>query len=234
MGAQAGSPRRRWRAPGSEQAAGARTHYEITIPIDCTGGAAPSNLKAELTTTTTTALPTAIGTATARLENAEYESFSIIEIEATPELTAYLPVTMFEVYYQNALWEREPYGYGSRGAIRLSEISTPEPEIEGRPTLCGKEANEAVTRTFEIRAHVAGAETDPSPLTVDVPLRCVPRRWPLPTVSADGGTDTPSSNATADDGGGCAVGSTMTSSSAGVASCGTLMAFAFLARRRRR
>lgn len=215
------------------KALSAETEYEGAIPFRCENVSTPDelSLNLRLQTGTTTALPSSIGSVAARLRSDRAdEGVSVIEIAASPELAAYLPLTMFEVYDGSTLRATVPYGNAGTAEADIARF-----ELRALESSCdaNADADAVLTRSLEIRAHVAGAATDPAPLTANVPARCVRDPAPSPPRS-DGGTDTPSSNASADDGGGCTVGASGTSVGAQLASFGLLVLVAAFVRRRPR
>lgn len=156
-------------------------------------------------------LPSTIGSATAEITLKTYASSDIV-ITPSAELAAYLPVTMLEIYHGATPWGVSPYGasvtagssdirlqVGIHGGFGASNVS-----------LCAESDTAVHLEHMQVRAHVAGAATDPAPLEVDVPIDCTPApvapARPNDAGSSDTGPDDPgATNAGAVAHGGCAL-----------------------------
>jgi len=163
------------------------TSYTLTTDVNCVGASASfqkSNAEVKFATVGTVPLPTTTGSAAAKLMGDKYR---LTEIAITPsaELAAYLHVTRLEAYIGGQPWGAVRYGdlaIGS-GVVRV--------EMGRHGLSLSSFGSTARTEKVELRPHVAGAETDPEPIVVDVPIDCSAYDvWVNPGPS-DAGPDDP-------------------------------------------
>jgi hypothetical protein len=125
------------------------------------------------------ALPTQSGTIAVGAD-APGTNFTPLTLTPSAELAAYLAVTLVDFVVDGEVWAQLPYGslaiendvvalnvsgYNVTGSVGQA--------ITGKAPLCVANENVIKSKRFELRPHVAGATTDPAPITVDVPLDCV-------------------------------------------------------------
>lgn len=188
--------------------------YTLTGDIDCKGastGLTDSSFSGNFKTGASVQLPTITEIATVRVLDGEFPASEIL-IAASPELVAYLPLTRFDAYVAGALWSSVDYGnvVADRGVIALQlDRDQLAPGTTGR-NLCPEGETGVTTVEIEIRPHVAGAETDPRPVSAAVPIDC---RSYERSRSNDAGPDDPGANSTASGTGGCATGARTSSGS---------------------
>jgi hypothetical protein len=153
--------------------------YEAVLAIDCAGVDTTSTVR--FATTEPSPLPTAMGSISTRA--GEAESSAEILIDATPELLAFLPVTMFEI--ETRLGRVVAAGYGDAQLADGKRVSVKTPPSFPYPldTLCAERERGTYIESMSLHAHVAGAETDPPAAAFDIAITC-PRGASQPEPSA--------------------------------------------------
>jgi hypothetical protein len=178
-----------------------RTSYSLTVDVDCsTGRKAP--LVTSFFTTDATPLPTESGSATARPSGLN-DGITYVDIVPTPELEAYLAVTMFEVAVGGDAWGTLPYDGIRREQGGVRRIWMSGARVGGSTafrSLCEPGDDRIKTEAVEVRPHVAGAARDPEPIRVDVPIDCT-KNAALPDGDGPGDAGVDGAGA---GGGGCA------------------------------
>lgn len=169
----------------------ADTAFEATFAVDCAG--IDTTTTARFTTGGPKDLPTTIGTVTTRAGDAP-QGIELL-VDATPELLAFLPVTMLEIETRVGFVLVASYGQaqpadGDRVRVRTPAVFPLE--------LCAANDVGSHVEAMSLHAHVAGATSDPPPVAFDVAIGCE-RPKPasvVPTSRTGGAPD-------AGDAGGC-------------------------------
>jgi MYXO-CTERM domain-containing protein len=160
----------------------ASTPYQLTLRVSCPV-AVPNEKDERITfrTTGTVPLPTATGEARVALAPGDPSvngHMTYIDLKPTAELEAYWGVTMLDVWVDGEKWATTLYGvagnYGQEPGVRRLSINPSSFELWNgvRKPVCTEEIDRVLIKTVSLRPHVAGAETDPAPLDVEVPFDC--------------------------------------------------------------
>lgn len=140
-------------------------------------------------------LPTAMGTLTTRAGSTA--NTAELLIDPTPELRAFFPVTMFDIETRKGTVLAARYGEAKIGDGERIAVAAPGLLPL---TLCEANVIGDHVEKMSLRAHVAGAMTDPSPIAFDMTISCnVPQPTP-PESSGREGIDETSGCSTAPDG----------------------------------
>lgn len=153
-------------------------------------------------------LPTTLGTASVGAPFETYpgmtpERATPLLVAPSPELRAYLSVMSFEILADGAPWLT--YGYGQLRSYRMNAnwsydaLEIPfvaagvfRGQLSNDRSVCGVDRSPAHDVRIELRGHVAGAESDPEPLVVTVPIDCsTERATTVPVAPAAAPTSTP-------------------------------------------
>jgi hypothetical protein len=132
-----------------------------------------------------------------------------LELTPTPELYAYRWVTSASLAVDGETWLTLPYGVFASGRLAPDNPPTTLPlrvsascllatPVCGNRSICRGSKDKALPVTFELRAHVAGAASDPEPVTFEIPIDCSfddPQRFSTSTPSSP--TDQPNQQGTA-------------------------------------
>lgn len=182
-----------------------------------------------------------------------------ITIEPSAELNAYLPLTRFSTYVDGVPWGESQYGHGTAHYEAAADQVTFR-DFTRVFTTCTRDAYggscepsgvPAGVHEVEIRAHVAGAATDPTPLRFQINLSCPDGAAPdasngaEPDASGVGGdagpcgeagmaNSSPTRLSAADDDGGCAIARPRTGDGVGTLSLAALVLAASAALRGRK
>jgi hypothetical protein len=205
---------------GSEMTA--RFDYRLDFEIGCTQSGEdvpefPVVWQTRFATVAPVALPVTIGRIILVPPPAG-DPFTYLAFDPSPELAAFLPLTSLSVHARGAVWAQLHYGQartatdssyakstcGQLGLAscvpmilsRLQLMSEWATTARGTSPLCGPTDGASATIDFALAAHVAGAESDPTPLTFSAPISCsdgasprtdkAPSTPNLPSVSASG------------------------------------------------
>jgi hypothetical protein len=131
-----------------------------------------------------------------------------ITIEPSSELTPFLPVTKFSVFVDGSLWASSHYGHGTGSyepkpdLVSIQDFSRIHAYCEGRAPMgsaCEPGTAAPGTHGVEIRAHLAGAASDPAPIFLTVDLAC-PDAGAESDVDAGDGASTGETSVTSDAG----------------------------------
>lgn len=170
------------------------TTFEAGFDVDCNG--IDTSTITRFATKAPSELPTTMGTLTTRA--GAPPNGAEIFIDATPELLAFLPVTMFEIETRAGVIVAAQYGgaqLGEGGRIRIVSPAT-------MPlALCEPNTEGTHLESVSLRAHVAGAESDPPPVAFDIAIACTRAAAGTPTST----TTSSSADEDASDAGGCAT-----------------------------
>ena len=158
--------------------------YRLDYSLDCNlQGGGPASIPhpsgtATFATIADVALPTTQGTMAVDSAPAADRSTGLT-LTMSPELEAYLPVTLFDISVDGTPWAQLGYGYveksggvakiGINGGGAWGKISR---SAAGAVPLCSASDDAVKVTHVELRAHVAGATIDPAPLAFDVPIDC--------------------------------------------------------------
>ena len=161
------------------------TTYTLRPRARCTSGAQP--LTAPTSDATFIAgervtLPLSIGRVSheplTERDGPEAPLVAPVTITLSEELRAYHPLTRFTLLANGAPWISRDYGTsiglandGSRLVFELRRDGL-RGASECRPSVCNGSTSSATRVTFELRAHVAGTEVDPAPITFEAPIDC--------------------------------------------------------------
>jgi len=152
-------------------------------------------------------LPTRVGTLAAQPPT--YGHATLL-LTPTDELAAFLPVTRFEIRLRGGVWSTLPYGQAVLGDRKVSlEIANLGGE-GNRTELCAVGEVGIRPLDVEVRAHVAGATTDPEPTTIGTAAIDCTRpahydRDPTSSAADDGGCSAASGSSSRAAGGGALV-----------------------------
>jgi hypothetical protein len=190
----------------------------LTFDVTCSGGLA-SSMDATFDTVETVALPTQIGVA--KMQPRGATDGDVIELQPTDALAKFLPVTMFELRARGATAALGVYG-GAHFQDGRVLIGVPPSMLAVLPVCAPGEVSSKSER-MDLAAHIAGATSDPEPVTIDVPITCGASATQPPS---DAGVD----DAVDDTGGGCTL-SAQRSEARSVSSALMLMLALVIARR---
>lgn len=143
------------------------TSFEAGFTVECSGIA--SEPMTRFATKGPAELPTQIGSITTRAGTTV--NAAQIFVDATPELLAFLPVTMFEISTRTGVVIAAGYGAAQLGEDGRVVVSTPS-TFPFPVNLCGDGAEGTHLEDMELRAHVAGAEIDPTPVAFQMAISC--------------------------------------------------------------
>jgi MYXO-CTERM domain-containing protein len=202
------------------------TTYSVTYTVQCSSESTPTEAASSFTTSAEVALPTRIG-AVRELADGR------VVITPSVELAAYMPTARFEAYIDGASVGTTRYGSAlgpdleialGSGYVTVGSAATGG----GTASLC-KGADGLEKHDVKLSAHVAGAATDPEPLTFSLGINCSTQ----PTGFVPDAGDDRGASGDEQGGGGCAVSGT--GSLGGIAMLfGAAAGVAVLVRRRRR
>jgi hypothetical protein len=224
-------------APSTKYTYDLETSCVLTNGTDASAPGYPRTEKVSFETVGEVALPTTIGTAQVREATADGTP---VDITPSAELAAYLAVARFELWSDGKLSTTGGYGEfaANDGPLRFT-LRHPYLQRSGQNVCKGQDGGTTTVTGIELRAHVAGAATDPTPLSFDATVVC-PSRYDEPILSggdgglADGGRETDDRAATGGDDGGCQMGPGEPSGFALLGTFGTLAALALGRSRRKR
>jgi len=126
--------------------------YEIDYTVKCSYAPNPGNVTTSFTVTSSVPLPTRIGDAKLYADGAVF-------IATAPEQQAFLATTRFEALVDGAIYMGSGYVGGSN-------------EHGYGGALCTTRTLETERHDIELRAHVAGADSDPAPIKLSVDVDC--------------------------------------------------------------
>lgn len=164
-----------------------------------------------------------------------------ITIHPSAELQPYLPLTRFSTYVDGVLWGESHYGRGTASYEAAPDQVTFRDFTRVYATCLRDAADSACessgvavgSHEVELRAHVAGAATEPTPLRFQIHLSC-PGDAGVPDASGAGGAPGGGrGDRNDDDGGGCAIARSRARNDAHAVSLAALV-FSGAAWRRRR
>lgn len=101
-----------------------------------------------------------------------------VTITLSEELRAFRAVTRFTLFAGGAPWITRDYGtsigLANDGTKLVFELRRDglRGATECRPSVCNGSTSSATRVTFELRAHVAGTEVDPAPISFEAPIDC--------------------------------------------------------------
>lgn len=225
-----------------------RADYELSLDISCPSadpGFVATEAAASFRAWDIVALPTQSGMATAELAgdpNVHSYVSSLIHLTPSPELRAYLATTMFELSTDGK--KLAIVSYGERYWAGASIDATVDLSVSPRADAWSQRTNvspcaaadvgKIVTKSVSVQPHVAGAEHDPDPVILDVPLDCRP---PRPAQEEPEGPnvrpESPPRAASADTSG-CGLGGARSDRDQVLVAFGCVAAVCAVARRRRR
>jgi len=194
-------PKTKLLVPATNDLLEAGATYTIAYTTKCSVSGVPDSARtSSYVAGPAVALPTTIG-ATAN----QYADGAIV-IAPSPELKAFLETTHFEVFVDGASLGTTPYGHVTADNLKVDlsayGVTVGYTSTSAPRSVCTSTAIEK--HEVRLTAHVAGADTDPSPMTFSVDVDCA-KPAAVPTYLPDGGGDDRGATG-GDDTSGCSVG----------------------------